>query len=84
MLKAAFVSPFRTVRRAPPKRLARVAKRRKRVARSQDAVESQRIQGQYLGYLRQIPEARRTKYKSIALKDGREKAIEAMRKVLGK
>jgi hypothetical protein len=62
----------------------RGGKRRRRRASSAQATASQRIQGQYLGYIRQIPESGRAKYKAIAKKDGREAAIKAMRSQLGK
>jgi hypothetical protein len=61
----------------------RGAKRRRRASSAQ-ATASQRIQGQYLGYIRQISESGRAKFKAIAKKDGREAAIKAMRSQLGK
>lgn len=45
---------------------------------------SQQLQGQYLGYMRQVPEAQRERYKKIATEEGREKAIAAMKAALGK
>jgi hypothetical protein len=45
---------------------------------------SQKVQGQYLGYLRQIAKSGRARFQNIAKKEGREKAIAAMKKQLGK
>jgi hypothetical protein len=45
---------------------------------------SQRLQGQYLGYMRQIAKAKRAIYKKISKEKGREEAIAAMKKALGK
>jgi O6-methylguanine-DNA--protein-cysteine methyltransferase len=45
---------------------------------------SQQLQGQYLGFMRQIRKTARAKYKRIANDFGREKAVAAMRKALGK
>lgn len=45
---------------------------------------SQQVQGQYLGFLRQIPKKDRAKYQSIAREKSREDAIAAMKKALGK
>jgi hypothetical protein len=44
---------------------------------------SRRLQGQYLGLLKKIPEERRGTYKVIAKQDGREKAINVMEHDLG-
>lgn len=43
-----------------------------------------KLQGSYIGYLRQFPESKRGKYQRIAKKDGRETAIMRMKKALGK
>ena len=45
---------------------------------------SYQLQGQYLGYMRQIPERQRVKYKTMAKTEGRESAVAAMKKALGK
>ncbi len=45
---------------------------------------SQKLQGQYIGFLRQLPLKDRPKYQEIARKHGREQAIVAIRKALGK
>ncbi len=59
-------------------------RRRRKATLSPEAKASQVVQGQYLGLIRQIPEARRAKYKKLALAKGRETAINEMRKVLKK
>jgi hypothetical protein len=70
--------------RAAKKNLKKVARRvRKRVLSAQ-AKASQQIQGQYLGYMRQIRKSARAKYKVIAKKVGRQQAIVAMKQALGK
>jgi hypothetical protein len=71
--------PIRTVR-AARKRVKAAAKR----VVSAETKASRQIQGQYLGYMRQIPKTARAKYKVLAKKVGREQAIAAMRKALGK
>jgi hypothetical protein len=45
---------------------------------------SQQLPGQYLGYVRQIPKTQRAKFRNISQAQGREKAIAAMNKQLGK
>ncbi|MGZ5493146.1 MAG: hypothetical protein ACXW3E_06545 [Thermoanaerobaculia bacterium] len=75
--------PVRAARTASMK-VTKVAKKvRKRVLSAQ-AKASQQIQGQYLGYMQQIRKSARAKYKVIAKKLGREKAIVAMKNALGK
>jgi len=61
---------------------ATIRKRRRRV--SPEIAASQRLQGQYLGYMRQIPEGDRKRFQEIAKSKGRETAVEAMKKRLGK
>ncbi len=61
-----------------------IRKVRNRKVVSAERAASQKVQGQYLGYLRQIPKKARKAYQEQAKKDGREAAIEAMRKKLGK
>lgn len=59
--------------------------RPKRAARaSAKNTSSQKLQGQYIGFLRQLPLRDRPKYQELARKHGREQAIAAIRKVLGK
>ena len=43
-----------------------------------------KLQGQYLGLIRQIPESQRGRYSAMAKTDGRQAAIDAMRQTLGK
>jgi hypothetical protein len=45
---------------------------------------SQQLQGQYLGYIRQIAKTKRAIYQKISKTAGREEAIAAMKKALGK
>jgi hypothetical protein len=48
-----------------------------------DLGASRRLQGQYLGVLKKIPEDKRGTYKAIAKQEGREKAIRVMEHDLG-
>ena len=68
------------------RRLKRVVKRATAKTRTLSAKTraSYRLQGQFLGYLRQIPERDRAKYKRLAKTEGREKAVAAMKSALGK
>ena len=70
----------------PVRRLKRVVKRATARTRTLSAKTraSYRLQGQFLGYLRQIPERDRGKYKKMAKNDGREGAVAAMKAALGK
>ena len=43
-----------------------------------------KLQGRYLGLIRQIPEAQRPRYSKIAKEESREAAIKAMQEALGK
>lgn len=72
------VTHVRAQRRGP-----KPAKRRKKPI-SAERRASQKIQGQYLGYISQIAERERPKFQKLAKEDGREKAIAAMKKRLGK
>ncbi|MEO8034865.1 MAG: FaeA/PapI family transcriptional regulator [Acidobacteriota bacterium] len=65
------------------KDVARAVRRRSRKI-SEETRASYQLQGQYLGYMRQIPEQQRAKYKRLARDEGRETAVAAMKKVLGK
>ena len=73
---------------AHPVRAARkVTSRIKRAASrfsSSDRAASMKTQGQYLGYLTQIAKEERPKYKALAQASGREAAIAAMKRALGK
>ncbi|MGA7616805.1 MAG: hypothetical protein WBX15_16660 [Thermoanaerobaculia bacterium] len=69
---------------------ARGRRSRKRSARkaggsnTAELANSRKIQGQYLGYLRQIPERNRKRFQAMAKNESRETAIAAMKKTLGK
>lgn len=69
-----------------PVREAKDAVKRLRARRkvSAERAASQKVQGQYLGYLRQFPKKARKPFQDMARADGREAAIDAMRKKLGK
>jgi O6-methylguanine-DNA--protein-cysteine methyltransferase len=71
------VHPVRRVRAA----IKRVTKRR---PVSPEMAASQKLQGRYLGYMRQIPEGDRKRFADIAKTQGREAAIAALRKRLGR
>jgi hypothetical protein len=45
---------------------------------------SQKLQGQYIAYLRQLPKSSRGKFQKMARQDGREKAIVAIKQALAK
>lgn len=62
----------------------RVAKRGKRTATTPEAVASRKLQGQYIAYIRQLPKRNRKRFAGVAKKNGREAAIIAIRKQLGK
>lgn len=62
----------------------RVAKRVKRAAKTPEAAASRKLQGQYIAYIRQIPKRQRKRFAEVAKKDGREAAIAAIKKHLGK
>ena len=62
----------------------RSAAKRARRKVSPEVEASRKVQGQYLGYMRQIPEGDRRRFQDIAKSKGREAAIAAMKKRLGK
>jgi len=74
------VHPVRRAKRA----IKRAAARVKRVAKTPEAAASRKLQGQYIAYIRQLPERNRKRFAQIAKKNGREAAISAMKKRLGK
>jgi hypothetical protein len=49
-----------------------------------EAQKSRALQGQYIGFLRQIPEGDRRRFQDIAKNQGREAAVAALKKRLGK
>jgi hypothetical protein len=62
----------------------RPAARPRRTNMSPQVIASRKVQGQYIGYMRQLPEKDRGKYAEMAKSKGREAAITAMKKALGK
>ena len=70
------------VRRSLNRTVRDVKKIRKNRALSAERMASMRIQGEYLGYLRQIPKSAKAKFQKICKTDGREKAVAEMKKVL--
>ena len=66
--------------RAAVTRAARAVK--KAVTPEQQA--GRKLQGRYLGLIRQIPASQRAKFSTMAKNDGRQAAIDAMRAQLGK
>lgn len=77
-----FVAPAAHPVRAVKRAVKAVRKKTRKLSAETRAMY--RLQGQYLGYMRQIPKAKRAKYKAMVKKDGREAAIAAMKKALGK
>ena len=73
--------PVRSVKKAVRKVSKRVRQRREVTP---EVAASRKVQGQYLGFMRQIPEGDRKRFQDIARTKGRELAIAAMRKRLGK
>jgi hypothetical protein len=59
-------------------------KRRRRAALTPEQAESRKLQGRYLGLIRQIPATRRAQYKKIVKEKGREAAIKEMLSALNK
>jgi hypothetical protein len=57
-------------------------KRRTRISGAQLA--ARKLQGQYLGFIRQVPANKRGRFKKIAKESGRDAAIAALRAALGK
>ncbi|HSP16324.1 MAG TPA: hypothetical protein VLV78_16370 [Thermoanaerobaculia bacterium] len=78
----AAITPGR--RRGRPPATAGGAKRRRRAAITPEQVASRKLQGRYLGLIRQIPASRRAQYQKIAKDKGREAAIKEMQSVLHK
>jgi hypothetical protein len=57
---------------------------RKRSAITAEQLESRKLQGRYLGLVRQVPAARRAAFKKVVKERGREAAIEELLKFLKK
>ncbi len=70
--------PVRAVKRA----LTKAKRARRKLSATTRA--SYKLQGQYLGYMKQIAVKDRAKFKRMAKEQGREKAVAAMKKALGK
>ena len=62
----------------------KVDKGKRKSAGDTATVASQKLQGSYIGYVRQFPKAERGKYSAIAKEKGREAAIKRMRADLGR
>lgn len=67
-----------------PVRRVKSAARRVRKAVSPAAAKSRALQGQYIGLLRQVPDGDRKRFQDIARGQGREAAVRALKKRLGK
>jgi hypothetical protein len=65
-------------------RLPRKGRKRAKSVVSAERRASQQLQGQYLGLIRQIPKTKRAFYQKVSKAKGREEAIAAMKKALGK
>lgn len=73
------------LKKAPAKAPARAAAPSKRARKTTaQQAESRRLQGRYLGLIRQIPENKRAQYAKIAKEKGREAAIREMESALRK
>lgn len=59
-------------------------RRRRRTAVTPAQMAARKIQGSYLGFIRQIPAGKRGRYQKIAKREGREAAIQALKAVLNK
>ena len=77
------ISPGRR-RGRPPGTGAKKAGGRRRSAITAEQLASRKLQGRYLGLIRQIPASRRGQYQKIAKESGREAAIKAMATALNK
>jgi hypothetical protein len=66
------------------KRRGRKGRTRAKGPVSAEVAASRKLQGQYIAAIRQIPKSKRAFYQKISKVKGREEAIAAMRKALGK
>ena len=62
----------------------KVSRKKKRKPISAERKASMQLQGQYLSLFAKLPKKDRATYKSLAKKEGREKAIAEMKKAIGK
>ncbi len=69
-----------------PHAKAKTTRTRKRPRRAASPARqaSMKLQGQYLSLIARLPKTKRARYQKIARENGREKAIAAMKKDLGK
>ena len=67
-----------------PIRRVKATVRRARRAITAAGMKSRALQGQYIGFLRQVPERERKRFQEMARTKGREEAIRALRKKLKK
>lgn len=70
--------------RHPVRRVKARLRRRKLGSVSPEVARSRALQGQYIGLLRQVPEGDRKRFADIARSKGREAAVAALKKRLGK
>lgn len=61
-------------------------RKRRRASRpaSPEVRAARKLQGQYLGYMRQVPKTKRNHFKKLFAQKGRAAAVAAMKKLLGK
>ena len=90
-LRDALVLPVKRLARKVEKKVMgddrSVPKKKRKKAKAPVSPEVQatrKLQGQYLGFISQIPKTKRAPYQKIAKTKGREEAIAAMRTTLGK
>lgn len=77
--------PAKVVRKGPAKPGTVLTRRDGRTfTRTAKVVEARRWQGQYLGYLRQVPEKDKARYKAMAREKGVPAAVAELKKRLGK
>jgi hypothetical protein len=60
----------------------KVGRKRRKAKKTAKSTESSKIQGQYLGLLNKLPKGKRSRFRSIQKKNGREAAIKAMEAAL--
>ena len=76
------ISALRPGRRGRPP--AAEGRKRRRARITPEQLASRKLQGRYLGLIRQIPASRRAQYQKIAKDKGREAAIKEMQTALNK
>src|SRR4051812_23172040 len=83
-LRTSVVEPVAKVVRDVKIKVQKRRRRARRKALTAERQASQQLQGQYLGYLRQVPARQRKRFKEMARGQGRETAVAEMKKLLGK